>query len=96
MRNKTIFITILFCILFSISSYANEDIFYTATKNVSSIEEKQNIIKIIKIALFNENISDTIEPKVLYTQNNSLKASQIVRQQQITPRFPSGRKRAEV
>ena len=74
MRNKTIFITILFCILFSISSYANEDIFYTATKNVSSIEEKQNIIKIIKIALFNENISDTIEPKVLYTQNNSLKA----------------------
>ena len=47
MRNKTIFITILFCILFSISSYANEDIFYTATKNVSSIEEKQNIIKII-------------------------------------------------
>ena len=74
MRNKTIFITILFCILFSISSYANEDIFYTATKNVSSIEEKQNIIKIIKIALFNKNISDTIEPKVLYTQNNSLKA----------------------
>lgn len=74
MRNKTIFITILFCILFSISSYACEDIFYTATKNVASIEEKQNIIKIMKIALFNENISDTIEPKVLYTQNNSLKA----------------------
>ena len=73
MRNKTIFITILFCILFSISSYANEDIFYTATKNVSSIEEKQNIIKIIKIALFNENISDTIEPKVLYTQKQLFK-----------------------
>lgn len=74
MRNKTIFITILFCILFSISSYANEDIFYTATKNVSSIEEKQNIIKIMKVALFNSNLSDTVEPKVLYTQNNTLKA----------------------
>ena len=60
--------------LFSISSYANEDIFYTATKNVSSIEEKQNIIKIMKVALFNSNLSDTVEPKVLYTQNNTLKA----------------------
>lgn len=45
MRNKTIFITILFCILFSISSYANEDIFYTATKNVSSIEKSKISLK---------------------------------------------------
>ena len=59
MRNKTIFITILFCILFSISSYANEDIFYTATKNVSSIEEKQNIIKIL-------NTQEVIIQKIFY------------------------------
>ena len=70
MRNKTIFITILFCILFSISSYANEDIFYTATKNVSSIEEKQNIIKIIKIIInkiiiFLQNTLQKNNPKLI-------------------------------
>lgn len=74
MKSKTIFITLLFCILFSISSYAYEDAFYTATKNVYSIEETQDLIKVMKIALFNENISESIEPKVLYTENNTLKA----------------------
>ena len=74
MKNKTIFFTFLFCILFSVSSYAYEDIFYTATKNITFFEEKQDLTKIMKVALFNSNLSDTVEPKVLYTQNNTLKA----------------------
>ena len=74
MKNKTIFFTFLFCILFSLSSYAHEDVFYTATKNVTFLEEKQDLTKIMKVALFNNNLSDTVEPKVLYTQNNTLKA----------------------
>lgn len=74
MKNKTIFFTFLFCILFSLSSYAHEDVFYTATKNVTFLEEKQDLTKIMKVALFNNNLSDTVEPKVFIYSKQHFKS----------------------